>query len=434
MNSMDMDKVTILELTLHHELVGYLAGFGSGKNILLFADSFRANINRPTLGLVTNPVFLNSAKLLTQDWVSHQRLHPILSNLLPEGALRELLVQGLKTHIDNEFQLFAALGHDLPGGLIAKQLKPEQIPEQIQHRLQLSDISQITDIEMAPIGNKFSLAGVQMKFSMREQDGRFNLTQALASRDSALLGDWIIKTPSTRHAYVPLNEYTAMTLAKIVGVDIPEIRLVEMSQLDHLPPINLPQEQYAFAIRRFDRLTTAHGIDRVHMEDFAQVLVKYPHEKYNSASYEQIGRILYQFSGNQITDIQQLARRLLVNILLANGDAHMKNWSLIYLDQKTPTLSPAYDILTTSVYIVGERHFALNLSKNKDWYLVGMNHFQHWAEKVGVPWRAIKPHLDDVMDKARTRWSHELNHLPMIAEHQEQLRAHWQQLSSDFRI
>ncbi|HEY4714281.1 MAG TPA: HipA domain-containing protein, partial [Aquirhabdus sp.] len=252
-----MDKVTILELTLHHELVGYLAGFGSGKNILLFADSFRANINRPTLGLVTNPVFLNSAKLLTQDWVSHQRLHPILSNLLPEGALRELLVQGLKTHIDNEFQLFAALGHDLPGGLIAKQLKPEQIPEQIQHRLQLSDISQITDIEMAPIGNKFSLAGVQMKFSMREQDGRFNLTQALASRDSALLGDWIIKTPSTRHAYVPLNEYTAMTLAKIVGVDIPEIRLVEMSQLDHLPPINLPQEQYAFAIRRFDRLTTA---------------------------------------------------------------------------------------------------------------------------------------------------------------------------------
>jgi serine/threonine-protein kinase HipA len=304
--------------------------------------------------------------------------------------------------------------------------------------LRLSDIRQIVDSETTLIGNKFSLAGVQMKFSMREQDGRFNLTQATSSDDSALdsksLGDWIIKTPSTRHAYVPLNEYTAMMLAKMVGVDIPEIKLVDMSQLDNLPPINLPQEQYAFAIKRFDRLVSAHGVDRVHMEDFAQVLSKYPHEKYNSANYEQIGRVLYQFSGDAISDIQQFARRLLVNILLANGDAHLKNWSLLYRDQVTPVLSPAYDILTTSVYIQGERHFALNLAKNKDWYLVEMSHFQQWAEKAGVPWRMIKPHLDDVMDKARTLWSSALNDLPMIAEHQVQLRAHWQLLSPDFRI
>ena len=436
MNS--MDRVTILELTLHHQLVGYLAGFSGGKNILLFADSFRANAHRPTLGLITHPTFPNSEKLLAQDWVSHQRLHPILSNLLPEGALRELLVQGLKTHIDNEFQLFATLGHDLPGGLVATALKPELISDQVQQRLRLSDSSQIVEVESTLLGNKFSLAGVQMKFSMREQDGRFNLTQAISSDDSALdsksLGNWIIKTPSTRHAYVPLNEYTAMTLARMVGVDIPEIKLVDMSQLDNLPPLNLPQEQYAFAIKRFDRLTRSNLTDRVHMEDFAQVLVKYPQEKYNSASYEQIGRILYQFSGNAISDIQQFARRLLVNILLANGDAHLKNWSLIYRDRKTPEISPAYDILTTSVYIEGERHFALNLAKNKDWYLTEMSHFQSWSEKAGVPWRMIKPHLDDVMEKARTLWPAALDNLPMIAEHQVQLRAHWQQLRPDFKI
>lgn len=432
MNS--IDKITILKLTLHHELVGYLAGYRSGKNILLFADSFRSNINRPTLGLITHPAFPNSDKLLTQDWVSHQRLHPILSNLLPEGALRELLVQRFKTHIDNEFQLLSALGHDLPGGLIATPLTPDQIPEHIQQRLQLSDMSQIVTTEMTSMDNQFSLAGVQMKFSMRELDGRFNLTQTIASEDAASLGDWIIKTPSTRHAYVPLNEYTAMTLARIVGVDIPEIRLVDISKLDHLPPINLPQEQYAFAIKRFDREIAGSKINRIHMEDFAQVLVKYPHDKYNTASYEQVGRILYQFSGSPIVDIQQLARRLLVNILLANGDAHLKNWSLIYRDHKTPALSPAYDILTTRVYIDGERQFALNLSKNKDWYQVNINHFQHWAEKVGVPWRVIKPHLDDVMDKARTHWASELKNLPMIAAHQEQLRIHWQQLDSYFRI
>lgn len=429
-----MSKVTILELTLHQYLVGYLAGFSDGKNVLLFADSFRANERRPTLGLITNPIFPNSSKLLAQDWVSRQRLHPVLSNLLPEGALRELLTKGLKVHIDNEFQLFAALGHDLPGGLIARQLMSDQIPVQVQQRLHLSNSSQIEDIEITSGNNKFSLAGVQMKFSMREQEGRFNLTQVMSQDDTSSLGDWIVKTPSTQHAYVPLNEYSSMTLAKMAGVNIPEIQLVNVSKLDHLPPINLPQEQYAFAIKRFDRVTTSEGISRVHMEDFAQVLSKYPHEKYNSANYEQVGQVIHQFSGNSIEDTQQFARRLLVNILLANGDAHLKNWSLFYPDQVTPLLSPAYDILATCVYIESERQFALNLAKNKDWYLVEMRHFQYWSEKVGIPWRIIKPHLDDVMHKARTLWPNELNNLPMIPEHQKQLRAHWQRLNPDFRI
>jgi serine/threonine-protein kinase HipA len=137
------------------------------------------------------------------------------------------------------------------------------------------------------------------------------------------------------------------------------MKLVELAKLDNLPPINLPDEKLAFAKKRFDRNDT----QRIHMEDFAQVLVKYPHEKYNSASYEQIGKILYDFSGDGLADAQQFARRLLVNILLANGDGHLKNWSLLYSDQITPRLSPAYDIVTTNVYIENEGRYALNLGK-----------------------------------------------------------------------
>ena len=153
-----------------------------------------------------------------------------------------------------------------------------------------------------------------------------------------------------------------MYSSALVGINIPEIKLVELDRLDNLPQINLPDEKFAFAIKRFDREENS----RIHMEDFAQVLVKYPHEKYNSANYEQIGRILYDFSGDGLSDAQQFARRLLVNILLANGDAHLKNWSLLYADQVTPRLSPGYDIVTTNVYIDGERQYALNLGKTKD--------------------------------------------------------------------
>jgi serine/threonine-protein kinase HipA len=279
-------------------------------------------------------------------------------------------------------------------------------------------------IEKSTQDNRFSLAGVQMKFSMKEKDGRYNFS------NGDVLGDWIIKTPSAQHQDVPLNEFTAMTLASLVGIDIPEIKLVDLGKLDNLPPINLPDEKLAFAIKRFDR----HENVRVHMEDFAQVLVKYPHEKYNSANYEQIGKILFEFSGDGLADAQQFARRLLVNILLANGDAHLKNWSLLYADQITPRLSPAYDIVMTSVYIRDEKQFALNMGKTKDWYDVSFKSFQYWAEKSGIPWRAIKPHLDDVMEKARSLWPAALNNLPMNEDHKAQLLTHWKNLPEDFRV
>ena len=358
---------------------------------------------------------------MSEPWVKHHRLPPTLSNLLPEGAMRELIAQGLKTHVDNEFQIFSCLGKDLPGALVAIAAEPEEIPDSVMAAYGKGAVKRFT---VGNHGNKFSLAGVQIKFSMKEKDGRYNLTKG----DE--LGDWIIKTPSTRHKCVPLNEYTAMSLADLAGVSIPEIKLIELDKLDNLPQINLPAEKLAFAIKRFDR----NSNERIHMEDFAQVLVKYPQNKYDSANYEQIGKILYDYSGDGLTDAQQFARRLLVNILLANGDAHLKNWSLLYQDKVTPGLSPAYDILTTSVYIDNETKYALNLGKNKEWYGVRTENFERWANKSGIPWRAIKPHLDDTLEKARTLWPAALKELPMDEEHKEKLKIHWANLQPEFRI
>lgn len=415
------DEISVLKLTLHNRLVGYLAGFQSGKNVLSFAGEFKQDPNRPTFSLITHPAFPRAEKLIAEPWLRNQRLHPILSNLLPEGALRELIAQGLKVHVDNEFHILSYLGADLPGALVAEPMEPEDVPDTV---LSTHRNARAVKFNKTATENKFSLAGVQMKFSMKQKDGRYNLAKG------DVLGDWIVKTPSTKHKDVPLNEYTVMTLAALIGIDIPDIKLVELNKLDNLPPINLPDEKLAFAIKRFDRNDNI----RIHMEDFAQVLVKYPHEKYQSANYEQIGKIIYDFSADGLADAQQFARRLLVNILLANGDAHLKNWSLLYADQVTPRLSPAYDIVTTSVYIDGERHFALNLGKTKQWYDVSLANFQLWADRAGIPWRAIKPHLDDAMTKARSLWPDALNNLPMHENHKRKLKQHWRNLAEDFQI
>ena len=311
------NEVSVLQLTIHGVLIGYLAGFKNGRSVLSFADSFKNNTDRPTFSLITHPGFPNSAQLMVNPWVRNQRLHPALSNLLPEGSLRELIAQGLKVHIDNEFHILSYLGEDLPGAIEATPLEPEDIPDPV---LNTHAKAKAVKFDKVAQPNNFSLAGVQMKFSMKETDGRYNL------HTGDVLGDWIIKTPSTKHKFVPLNEYTAMSLAGLAGIDIPEIKLVDLNKLDNLPSINMPDERHAFAIKRFDR---DHD-KRIHMEDFAQILVKYPHEKYTSASYQNIGKVIYDFSGDGLADAQQFARRLLVNILLANGDAHLKNWSFLY--------------------------------------------------------------------------------------------------------
>lgn len=421
MTDISTEELSALKLTLHGRLVGYLAGFKNGRNVLSISDEFRQDVSRPTFSLITHPAFPRSDTLMSEPWARNQRLHPVLSNLLPEGVLRGLISQGLKTHVDNEFHIFSYLGEDLPGALVATLMEPDKVPESV---LTTHGRAKAIKFDKVIQESKFSLAGVQMKFSMKEKDGRYNLSKG------GDLGDWIIKTPSTQHKFVPLNEYTAMSLAALAGVDIPEIKLVDLGKLDNLPQINLPEEKLAFAIKRFDR----DGNDRIHMEDFAQILVKYPHEKYDSANYENIGRVIYEYSGDGLADAQQFARRLLVNVLLANGDAHLKNWSLVYPDKITPRLSPAYDIVTTNVYIANEKKYALNLGKNKEWYAATMLHFQAWADRAGIPWRAIKPHLDDVMNRARTLWPSALTDLPMDEKHKKNLREHWAKLQDDFRL
>ena len=415
------NEVNVLQISIHGVLIGYLAGFKNGRNVLSIADTFKNNPERPTFSLITHPKFRLSNKLMAEPWARNQRLHPVLSNLLPEGSLRELIAQSLKVHVDNEFHILSYLGADLPGAIEAIPMEPEYVPD---HVLNTHGKAKAVKFDKVTHENKFSLAGVQMKFSMKEKEGRYNLSKG------DVLGDWIIKTPSTKHKFVPLNEYTAMSLAEFVGVDIPQIKLVELNKLDNLPQINLPDEKLAFAIKRFDRADDK----RIHMEDFAQILVKYPRDKYISANYENLGKVIYDFSGDALVDAQQFARRLLVNILLANGDAHLKNWSFLYPDKVTPRLSPAYDIVTTSVYIGNETQFALNLSKTKEWFTVTMAHFRTWADKSGIPWRAIKPHLDDTMSKARELWPEALKTLPMDEIHKEGLRAHWSKLQEDFKI
>ncbi|RTZ15322.1 type II toxin-antitoxin system HipA family toxin [Vibrio aquaticus] len=416
--SKQFEKVEGLNIQLHGSDVAVIAHYAGGKNILTFNPEFVAlpADKRPvfTLRQLRDPGYLSKPQIRTD------KIPPVLSNLLPEGALRELTAKALQCHVNNEFSILAYLGSNLPGALIAKPIKAGDVPDwALEQRLS----TEPQQINVKHADTKFSLAGVQMKFSSSHLDGRYHIDQEI-SEDM-----WIIKTPSTVHKGVPVNEYTCMKLAETAGAEIPEIRLIELEELEGLPSIKLPDEKYAYGIKRFDR----SGEGRIHTEDFAQVFGLYPSDKYQRVNYEQLGNVLYQSSSERLKDIQQMARRLLINILLGNGDAHLKNWTLIYSDAYSPRLSPLYDVVFTSPYIENDS-LALNMVGTKQWFEITMKHFEVWAEKSGAPWVAIKPHLIDVMNLARKNWPDLLQELPMEEGQKGALKKHWGKLSDDFRI
>lgn len=414
-----VESAEALQLTLHGQRVGILTHYTGGKNILTFDPEYKATRepNRPTMTLTQriNPGYLD--KVL----VSSQRVPAVLSNLLPEGALRELLSEALRIHPANEFPLLAWVGNNLPGAIIAAPVPAGEIPA---WALSARNRIEAVQIEVKGVAQKFSLAGIQMKFSTVRRDGRYNIGIEAGT------DDWIVKTPSTLHRNVPENEYSAMKLAASAGVHIPEVDLISLDTLDNIPAIQLPNETHAYAIRRFDR--SARG--RIHTEDFAQVFEFFAHDKYKKANYEQVASALYRYGAGGLADIQQMARRLLANILLANGDAHLKNWTLIYPDAVNPGLAPAYDIVSTLPYVPSETGIALNLGKQKKWHSMNLETFQTWSNRIDVPWPAIKVHLLDALAAARDLWPGMLQDLPMHELHKEVLRSHWTKLSADFKL
>jgi serine/threonine-protein kinase HipA len=189
-----------------------------------------------------------------------------------------------------------------------------------------------------------------------------------------------------------------MTLARAAGIDVPEVRLVPTADVGGLPR-DLPEAfGQSLAVRRFDRTATG---ERVHIEDFAQVFGVYPEEKYTKASYGSIARVLWLETGEE--GITELTRRLVFNVLSGNSDAHLKNWSLIYPDGRTPRLAPAYDLVGVVPYIPDDG-LALSLGDTKAFSHVDPDRFRRFAEKAGLPVRLVVQTARDTASRIRDLW------------------------------
>jgi serine/threonine-protein kinase HipA len=292
---------------------------------------------------------------------------PFFSNLLPEGTLRTRIAQRLRVHEDREFDLLTALGHDLPGAVV---LIPAETPDHLRRQYGVP-VSPSAD-ELAEL--KFSLGGMQMKFSMLRRGERYTLNTG------GSLGNYIVKPPSGDFEALPRVEAATMETARAVGIEVPEVKLLHPQQLDGLPGMSgYRQDEPFYAIRRFDRPDGG----RRHVEDFAQVFNLRSTQKYDRVNYDMIGLTLLRYAGG-LADVKEMTRRLVLNVMLGNGDAHIKNWSLIYDDPTRPRLAPAYDLVSSVAYTTHDTSIALNMAGVKRFDQISLDTFSSLFTRIGL--------------------------------------------------
>jgi serine/threonine-protein kinase HipA len=401
-----MTEVKILEIRLYDEPIGSLTDLGNDRNIFSFTDDYIANSDRPTLSLG----FKDNMGDLVTDFVPHQkRLMPFFSNMLPEGSMREYLAERAGVNSEREFPLLAVLGRDLPGAVTAIPIDGH--PQLIG--LDQFESDKASEEEAPDNALHFSLAGVQLKFS-----AVMDASGGLTVPASGAGGSWIVKLPSAEFPAVPENEFSMMKLASLIGMDVPRIELVDVASIANVPGGIEKAGPKAFVIERFDRL--ADG-GRVHIEDFAQVMDVYPEKKYKKASMRTILRVI----GNEGTwqDVVEFVRRLTFNMLIGNGDMHLKNWSLIYLDRVTPSLAPAYDFVSTIPYLPGD-NTGLNISRSKSFSDFNVDEVSHMAAKASVPIRTVLDTVEETVELFFQHWQAESANLPMTDLVRDAIDAH----------
>ncbi len=355
---------------------GTLYRSGEGSRFELAAD-YLGQARRPVLGQI-----FEDAPYKT--WTTSQGVPNWFANLLPEGALREAIARDVGVKTVRDLFLLDRLGGDLPGAVEIARVHGDDSGPDDESLAQPGEVSNL----------KFSLSGLQLKFSATRV-GR--LTFAV----SGVMGDLIAKFPDSVRQLVPENEYQAMTFARLSGVATPEVDLVSTTAFQGLPA-GVAQRGSALVVRRFDRRAGDHR--KVHIEDFAQLLDIRPEDKYGhkngrGKTFETIARLAIGNVGADV--VPELVRRLVVNIAVGNGDAHNKNWSLIYRDQIRAELSPAYDIVPTVLYLPDD-DLGLSIGGTKRFEEVDAKRFSRFARRVqideGVVAEAVSHAVEQVRD------------------------------------
>jgi serine/threonine-protein kinase HipA len=303
------------------------------------------------------------------DEFRRRDLHPIFQMNLPEGYVLEQLRNRLAKTVNVDPMLLLALsGSSSPIGRVhvRSEAVDALLGEQTFAGEKLEEILTWDGTEdiFADLLDRYILragiSGVQPKVLVPEQ-------QESRPRITSKTSDLIIKSGRDEFPGLAINEFLCMSIAKEAGLPVPEFFLSDNAKL--------------FVMRRFDR---DEQLNPLGFEDMAALMGLSADQKY-SKSYAAIAKAIRLFCPAQHlrSSLDQLFDSVALSCIVGNGDAHLKNFGLLYSEptQRDAHLAPAYDIVNTTAYIP-EDVLALDLASNKSMFASrqGLLEFAHTCE------------------------------------------------------
>jgi serine/threonine-protein kinase HipA len=270
-------------------------------------------------------------------------LFPIFEMNIPEGYIRHRITEKLRKHIQVDEMLFLALQGNAGIGCIsyeAEDVEQEQVgAEKLAEILAWQGDNELFEELLNKYLLQANISGIQPKVMVPE-------VSLEAGKAALILPSLIVKSSDEEFPGLAINEFICMQLAKACQIETPEFWLSDNHQL--------------FVMRRFDLKQDATCRA---MEDMAVLQGKSTNDKYRS-SYESVARVLDYYSSEINTDHEILFKMLVHSCMVGNGDAHLKNYAMLYDDLDDMRLSPVYDVVNTQIYHPGDA-MALSLGKSR---------------------------------------------------------------------
>ena len=302
-----------------------------------------------------------SMPLRTESY-SSQALHPLFQMNLPEGFLRQAIERmTLKQYGNDDLTMLALLGPNQIGRTgYALSGQPPLDPSADCPELSAllgSDDSLLFEQLFQQYSIRSGVAGVQPKVLMDLSD---DASTDLGSRATLTLQPFIVKSWGSDYPQLACNEFIGLSLARYAGLDVANFYLSDNGKL--------------LVSQRFD---VAVGGEPLGFEDFCVLQGKGTREKYD-ASLESCTHTIRNFVSAELLRpaLYDFFKLTLVNTLLQNGDAHLKNSGIIYSDLKDyrlgmqprcdRKLAPIFDIVNTTAYLAQDT-MALTLAGSKRW-------------------------------------------------------------------
>lgn len=345
---------------------------------------------RPVLGQAFEDLDLRVARDFPQAI-------PYFVNLLPEND--SLLSRWLSRHHnlaeDDHVGRLAFVGQDLPGALTLTAYDHDGVlvdGRPVAPRVEVSSAG--------PLDVRMSLAGMQPKLSVDLAADHKVVVPA-----SGLGGRWILKFASTQYPDLPRVEHAMMTLAREVGFEVPETRVMNLDALGELATKFEGMQPEVYLCRRFDR----DGDLRIHQEDLAQALSVMPGHKYTEGQKHDLVYVTKKLKAILGPEkVILFLERLVFDVAIGNADAHLKNWSLLYRTPHVAELAPCYDLVPTILWLPKQRP-ALDWPGKPATERVDWTAFEKVLQQCKLNTPEIRKRLSELATRIIERWT-ELSH------------------------